>query len=394
MKVKIIFALLLISCLFTTSCANDKNLSYDSSERETLIESDSYETTDENADLLSIKNMDSVYFSVDEEDFESLIGIAQDELLESTYANEEISLFSLCKKSDEVIMEGPAVETKELIIVNHLEKEIQVRVMVPEGYYIFNAVPFEDGIIYSTMPWRPDERTEYKCWKVIFQSESEMKILKEGFNRGGYMGSYVPEFVVIKDSVFCLSENIDPEYTYELSQIYMSEAGVRCSTIFEENSGTKTLLNCLMYDNGKELIFPTINEDVLEFVVADESGVIKNIPIHKKIYGFGINKDYAFVCTVGTKLNLFSIHGDTEKAIPCGALYSVKMMGNKIIAMDGYHNYNFYEIDGDEVMRYQIVFDSVINSCAKNSRVVDENKLLMDVYLPNNVQKHYLCVMN
>ncbi|MEG1470785.1 MAG: hypothetical protein RSC31_09095, partial [Anaerovoracaceae bacterium] len=211
--------------------------------------------------------------------------------------NEEISL-CYCTPTEMVFsvgvrngaMDGPLVNTERLVLYDYQKNNIAMQFQMNTDAYIYNAMPYKDGILYSTYGETGGMSTS---WKVMFINSKGTKTIDKGYARQ-YDG--MPCFGEINGKPIYVYEDIDGE-SYQCGVNIINDF-VAVAIFTDENYSLCG--SGILPTNGTEymLMMSKEKDDYATVVVGNEKGIIGRYPLKEKLAAYNINESYAICSTV------------------------------------------------------------------------------------------------
>lgn len=224
-----------------------------------------------------IKEVDSY------EPLEIDLSLNEEESSTFCYADKTQMIFSVGRRNGRET--GPLVDTEYVLKYNYQDREITGKYEWNRKSYIANAVPYSDGVLYSTYTAVDDDAVQ---WEVGYKDAQGTEIID-----GGYCSDFenVPAFSIINGMPVYLFEDIG-----EKSNI----CGVRA---IEDSLETKDyienkewrLMQTTLDSNGSQYCFLVKSEETPYLIVGDESGTIFEHEIDGSINAFDINQSKALL---------------------------------------------------------------------------------------------------
>lgn len=171
------------------------------------------------------------------------------------YWSDEIAIVG--KGEDNHTYYGPVSETKTLYFYDLSRGEIIDQFNTIEGVFVFSAVPWEDGILYTTMPENMDYSDTGQQWQVVYVDHESQQIVDSGMCRTTPMGRYIPWVKMSGETPVYVYENVegDTQYSCGLKGIalYKDEIIVHSLDIYEGTD--KKLMDSNFRSNGDEFCY-------------------------------------------------------------------------------------------------------------------------------------------
>ena len=249
------------------------------------------------------------------------------EELTCAYADSSSIILSIGNRNGKVI--GPLVDTDRLLLKNYSDGSSSTLKLETEAY-IINAIPYNDGLLYSTYVLEDDL---YR-WSVIYESDNERISIDEGTCSDC---TYVPGFAMVNDRICYLSINKAGE-SWEQSVKLLT--GYRSDAIFSVE--LESVSEPRFFSNGKEYCFIADTSGPAEYFIGTEEGITLRGGIEGEISSFGINDSYMVIGTVDEgedfdKPYIFAIDlssGETN-SVPSEVIsYRIAGSGNEFLCVD------------------------------------------------------------
>lgn len=308
------------------------------------LSKDKKDVKNENVKTHSEKPLTVSYEKID---FEAKLG-AGESMTCCSCSNSKM-VFSVGKRNGKP--EGPLVDTIYLMLYDYVNNKTPEKFVLNTNSYIYNAIPYKDGIIYSTYCIFPNE--EKSKWEVNYIDKDGIKKLDEGISR---TYDNMPRFAKLKHNIIYLYEDIK-NGDYECGVRILSEQKIK--TIL-------TKADCKIIpgpfsSNGNQymIMMRKDNDKYATVVVGDEKGILSETLLKHKLASYGINKDYV-VCSTVIDDNHFSLLSIVLKS---GTKYYTDFgiplfritggMGSSMVSVD--NNFKMYAIiPGDKSMKKEI----------------------------------------
>ncbi len=224
----------------------------------------------------------------DLEELDMQYELAEDEELEPFYAS-ETKIYAAVLKKEPPSMLAPrfGVTTERFIVYDIENKRIEVQYEPEEeGIYIYNAMPFEGGIIYSA--YTPPESIDSGVgWEIKYISDKGSKVIDSGLCSSKF--DMLPGFAVLEGEVYYLYEDYDKNSGYGFG---IKIADLNNPEIVVEERKRK-LDETEFYSNGTDYAFSSEGK----ILIGNAKGVYREYELPEKMSHYGICKDYLFCCT-------------------------------------------------------------------------------------------------
>lgn len=234
--------------------------------------------------LCSCKAEHAPYERVDMSGLENFQG----DISHLCYTDEERAIFTSGTKKD--VPEGPLVDTKCITIYDLENQKIRKTFNISEENYIYNVVPYMDGILYASYDF--NAKNDLYEWKLSYRDENDKKILDKG-TCSNY--DRIPQIVLINETPVYIFENIVANngsaaaYTCGVKII----RGMQIGLIMETDEFE--LLQTTLDSNGREYFFLAEKDGKLRCYIGDLESVDESFDIDGKLGSFSINNSYVAV---------------------------------------------------------------------------------------------------
>ena len=235
--------------------------------------------------------------------------LAEDEELEAFYVS-DTKIYATVNKIDTTNMSAPTfgTTTQRFIIYDFVNDELEKQYDIEErGVYIYHAIPFQDGIIYSV--YTPNGTAEVSDtgfpWEIRYISDERNQVIDSGFCSN--MIDMLPGFSILDEEVYYLYEDMDEDTGYSFG---IKKADLDNSQVVVQET-EKKLSETEFYSNGTDYAI-LVDAKIL---IGNTKGIYREYDLPEKISSYGICKDYLFCCTTsdGSKWAARSINLETGK---------------------------------------------------------------------------------
>ena len=217
--------------------------------------------------------------SMEQEDF--ALDMNEGESSTCTYSDQEKTVFSIGKRNDAAT--GPLVNTERLLVFS---KDGVQEIPVNDEAYIYNAVPFKNGVLYASYKYGDPGECE---WSVNYAEKERIELIDSG-----QCESYgnMPSIVYIGDiPYYQFTEKTSQGIREGIKRVVNGDPELVVS--YECSSMQDPLLR----SNGTEYCYIMADGSDPTYIIGDESGVLYKNTIRKKMVDFGIN-DNTVVCSL------------------------------------------------------------------------------------------------
>lgn len=258
------------------------------------------------------------------------------------YTDESQMIFSVGVRNG--AQDGPLVNTTRLVIYDYSSGKITKEYLIDSEAYIYNAMPYGDGILFSTYGNLDEKKT---LWKVQHISEKGIETIDRGYARSYDL---IPNFGINKEGIIYCYEDIDEgEYTFGVKAVN----GLNSDIVFSEESDYR-LVNPGRFpcnNNNYMLMVGKLKDDYATMVIGDQSGITGKYPLKEKLSSYGINDNMAICSSVKTQ-DEYSLHtvnlkireeDHTNSGRP---LFRIEGSGDSFVSVDS--KFNLFVINNSE----------------------------------------------
>ncbi|MGN0732899.1 MAG: hypothetical protein ACI4LC_01850 [Emergencia sp.] len=271
--------------------------------------------------------------SEESQNLEVDLDLAEKEYSTCCYANEKEIVFSIGERTGALI--GPLVNTTKLIVYDIEMKKIVQNYDLCIEEYVYYAVPYENGIVYSLYQAREDDET-YQ-WYIKYVSKKGEKLLDQGtcstYDRMPMLG--------ILDGV--------PVYLYE--NIADGSYGVKKIENFQvdllEEFYEGSLLSTEIHIADDQYCFMVEDDNQLNCCFGNLTGILDEVEFEGQLISYGLNKEHIFI-SVATEEDTYCLYCiDTKNAsietfFMDQPLYRLTGSGQSMLCVD--YQFNVYSV--------------------------------------------------
>lgn len=252
--------------------------------------------------------------------------LSEGENLTYCYCTDEQMVFSIGERTG--AQAGPLVNTKYLILYNYKEGNIEKKFDINSDAYVYNAVPYLDGILFSTYENSSESDT---LWEVQYISDNETVTIDRG-NCESY--EKMPAIAYLGENPIYVYEDIEEEYQCGVKMV----ENMNATSLIKESRFR--LLDAEIHSNGSQYAFMADKtQDYSTYIIGDKDGIIREYELKDKLLNYSINKDFA-ICSLqnsDTDIKLLAINlkdGSDVYADAGRALYRMKGSGDTCLTVD------------------------------------------------------------
>lgn len=259
------------------------------------------------------------------------------------YCTDSKMVFSVGKRNG--AKTGPLVNTEYLILYDYVDNSKTEKYTLKTDAYIYNAVPYQEGILYATYDQADGDKTS---WKVNYIDKNGIKELDSGISRNY---ENVPHFAMINDFPVYVFEDVD-QNGYRAGAKKVLDLNVE--SIFEDNDEKQLCTSGILPSNGTQymVMMGKEDEDFATMVIGDEHGIVQQHTLNEKLISYSINKNYA-ICSTAQNDNTFSIvslnlvEGTVSNTDAGRALYRITGgEGDSMVSVD--YTFDLFAINAGE----------------------------------------------
>lgn len=273
------------------------------------------------------------------ESFDLGYKLQEDEEIEPFFATDSLIYAAVLKKDPPSTMQSMfGAKTEKFIVYDTKSSKVTEEYAIKDtDAYIYNAMPFEDGIIYSTYLPKTKKDNGQVPWSINYVTQDDSITVDSGHCRSNMN---TPGFANIGEDIYYLYEDFVKESKYGFG-IRKADLEKPKEVLWETKH---KLSENELYSNGTDfaiMVEGKINDGKANVLIGNVDGIYNEYDFPEKITSMGLCKDYLFCCTTsdGEKYSARSIaleSGEEYDAELEEPLYRIaSMKGNELTCVAG-----------------------------------------------------------